>query len=260
MNATTFISDGFGRWIDAVAGSCAHYLDRLSPKRAITLYQVARHRFEQAPNHFFASERSVSRSTAAIDDCDEHGIPGKLLTASKITQVDLVLLPDHFLFRTVELPSGAGEFLDGIVRTQIDRLTPWNGPDAAFGWSEPIPAGTDQISCTVAATARSLITPYIAAVAALGVRSTTIYVNDPNAPTLPAIKVWAQRTRQALDISRLRKILLIVLACAAAGAVFAASGAAVIGDGLDSQQDELARKVANASHKGSSRFDFKCST
>ena len=49
--------------------------------------------------------------------------------------IDLRLNENHFLVRTLSLPSGAKPYLDGIVRSQIDRLMPWKAEDTVFGWS-----------------------------------------------------------------------------------------------------------------------------
>src|SRR5262249_57146568 len=90
------------------------------------------------------------------------------------SHLELVIKPDRFMFRPLELPSRAAEFLQGIVQAQIDRLTPWSASDAAFGWTRPSEIGKDRIVVTVAATTRALMNSYAQAVASFGARSLTI--------------------------------------------------------------------------------------
>src|SRR4029450_10804824 len=84
------------------------------------------------------------------------------------SRVELALRPARFLFRPLELPKRATEFLGGVVRAQIDRLTPWNAVDAAFGHGVPVEAGPDRMVVTVAATARTMVQPLVDALSAAG--------------------------------------------------------------------------------------------
>ena len=95
--------------------------------------------------------------------------------------IEVILRPDRFLFRPLELPDRAAEFMSGIVRSQIDRITPWNAADSAFGWSEPVKADTERIVVTVAATTFASIKPYVQAITDIGVRSIAVFTFLPEA-------------------------------------------------------------------------------
>src|SRR5205807_509281 len=97
------------------------------------------------------------------------------------------------------LPRRATEFLDGIVRSQIDRLTPWSASEAAFGWSAPSEIAGERIVVTVAATARALVAPLVDALAELGADKIVLSTLAPNTDGI-AIKVLEQQIRGVLDI------------------------------------------------------------
>src|SRR5262249_57244722 len=167
-----------------------------------------------------------------------------LETALRGSHVELLLQPERFLFKPLELPSRAGEFLDGIVRAQIDRLTPWSAEQAAFGCSKPADAGTGRILVTVAATAKSMLAPYVRAFAGEGIRSIAIATRSPDATAdASVIKVLQENVAGVLDAHRARRILLAVLAVGCLTAATAVGAATVIGSHLQAQQDELAPRI-----------------
>src|SRR5262249_51423739 len=77
------------------------------------------------------------------------------------SRVDVVLRSDHVLFRPVEFPTKAMDFLDGMVRSQVDRLTPWTANEAAFGWSPPATVANERIELMLAATSKAKIDPLV---------------------------------------------------------------------------------------------------
>src|SRR5262249_48691819 len=158
-------------WIDSIAGTIAGLLDRLTPPRVIRLAENGAGAFALEQGDV----ASVANAPGNHVRIAQHGsldfVSESLAAAVTGSRVELLLDPSRFLFRPLELPARAYEFLDGIVRSQIDRLTPWTAGDAAFGWSAPTPVGTDRIAVEVAATAMALVQPYVRAMADAGAHS-----------------------------------------------------------------------------------------
>ena len=166
----------------------------------------------------------------------------------KGAQVDLLLRPSRFIFRPLDLPRQAGGFLDGVVRAQIDRLTPWPANAVAFGTLAPAPLGADRLSVTVAATARATIIPFVDALVALHadavqVSTTADLGSAPRARDAPiTVLTRAAGAERRLRLTRNRLIFalaLAALACAGAGAA-----AAYYGPDLDGRLDDLKKRIA----------------
>src|SRR5262249_9209475 len=152
--------------------------------------------------------------------------------------VELVLRPDRFLSRALELPKRATEFLAGIVRAQIDRLTPWNPDDAVFGWTAPRELANDRVQLTVGATARALLAPYLRALNELGAGSVVVSTVLPGENAAIPVRVLEHNARGALGIERVRRLLSAGFLGMGLAAGIALAASQFVGDALDARQQD----------------------
>jgi general secretion pathway protein L len=244
MSALKQIIDGVYRWLDSVAAMIIGIAGWFGSRRAVRLEEAER-------GTFVLKGAGRAQSSQAPDDRIEIAdgqvvgtMPERMAAALRGSRAEIVLNPDRFVFRPLELPKRAGEFLDGIVRSQIDRLTPWTASEAVFGWAKPEEIATDRILITVAATARTLVTPLAQTLTGLGVKSIAVSTRLPGPDAVP-VKVLDETGQNALDVGRVRRLLIAVLLIAGLGAAAATVAASVIGGKLQARQDQLARQIAS---------------
>ena len=161
----------------------------------------------------------------------------------KGSRVEIVLQPTRFLFRPLELPARAADFLEGIVRAQIDRLTPWSASEAVFGCSAPAASGAESITTVIAATTRKMAMSYVQAVSGFHPAAVAV-CTDVAERNAGRVKVFEQKARGHLDAARLSRALSIALGVAAAAAVLSAAAATYVASDLGAQESELARQIS----------------
>ena len=123
MAALQQIIDGFLRWIDSVAVTIVATAGWLTSHYTVKLVEQEHGTF--ALKGSGRAEASIAGTDIRIVDGQVVGaLPEKIAAMLRGSRAELVLKADRFLFRPLELPTRAGEFLEGIVRSQIDRLTP----------------------------------------------------------------------------------------------------------------------------------------
>jgi general secretion pathway protein L len=138
------------------------------------------------------------------------------------------------------------EFLDGMVRAQIDRLTPWTAADAVFGWSPPSNIANERIQLTLAATSKKKILPLVQLASNLGAASVTASVELPPGEGAPLkLKVFGTSLQSAIgrtmDAPRILRVILLCTGLAAAASLVLTAYA---GNTLDVEQQQLLRRIA----------------
>jgi general secretion pathway protein L len=246
------IRDEFSTWIGRVAEAIVAAVNRISVHRHVRL-------IETGQNSFTMSMISKPRQAAPPDFQfklmdDEPGLPlpADWKAALRGSHFEVVLRSSRFLFRPLDLPKRATEFLDGMIRSQIDRLTPWTTSEAIFSWTAPVQTSNERIDLTVIAAPKTKIDPLIRLAEYCGAGSVVLYAtpqgSQPSAVGRAAagggIKVFEKRMRGSLDVARVRRILAVVLLTAAVSATLSLGIAGIVDGRLDAQQQQLSGKIA----------------
>jgi general secretion pathway protein L len=258
------ITAAFWRWIDAVAATLDTLLQRLQPQRRVRLVESEDGTFTlrlidgaeasigRAATWFGVSSPRKAAAAAAdlaplrsriVDGALTEPLPPPWAAMLRGSHIEFVLRPNRFLFRPLELPRQAVDFLDGIIRAQIDRLTPWSAEEAVFGWTRPVDIALDRIALSIVAAPRSMAASFVQALAGRGAASVTIATADTAADAAP-IAVFAQRAQGALQAGRMRRILAAAMLVAAVATLGSIALDAMTADDLDAELQDVSRKIA----------------
>jgi general secretion pathway protein L len=234
MTFLSRLNAGFWRWIDAAAVTVVALIARLDSSRFVQV-------IEQPDGTLTCQGEKLNLADGRIAE----PLPPKVAALLRKARVELMLQPGRFVFRPLELPRRASEFLGGIVRAQIDRLTPWSAGEAAFGWTAPKELTGDRMLVTVVATSRALITPLVTGLCAHGPKIVRAVTQPPGEPEAPRVEVWEYAVGGAIDLRRVRFALASVLFLTALAAIGSFGALLFIGDDLEAQRFEIARRIAD---------------
>jgi general secretion pathway protein L len=246
MATMSELKELFGEWIAAVARAIDTVAGRFLRPRQILLSQgeddsvvakaISRRNGPAWPDVSFRLDKATPNPP----------LPADWQTAFRGSRVEAVLQSGHVMFSPLDFPSQAGDFLDGMIRTQVDRLTPWSAHDAIFGWSEPTDTANDRIEVIFAATSKFKIQPLMQFADALDIGSLTVFATTSARDGTPArIKLFDKSLRSAIgrtvDVPRILRVVLLSAGLAAAASLLVA---AYLGSSLQTEQQELQRRIS----------------
>ena len=225
-------SDLIEPWTGSVATAIISAVDRAIPPRIVRVVQQGRELLVESDN----GKTAAKIETGSIASSGLGGLLGG-------AKVELMLDPTHFVFRPVEVPARAAAFLEGIVRAQIDRLTPWTASEAVFGCSPPIASGGETITTIVAFTTRKTIDKYLAPLSTFHPAAISVWT-EPTGHEVARLKLFEQNSRKYLGATRLNRGLKAIFGLTGLAAVLAVVSAISLSGYLGGQQDELGAQLS----------------
>jgi general secretion pathway protein L len=233
MRPIKAISDFLDPWTGSVANAIIYAVDRAMPPRVVRVV-------EQGGELFVESADGNPAIKVSPDSIDGAGELGNLLGGAKI---EIMVDPKHFVLRSVEVPARAADFLEGIVRAQIDRLTPWSATEALFGCSRPVVSGGETITTIVAVTTRKAIEKYVGPLSVFHPAAISIWT-QPAEYQVDRLKVFEQNSRQYLGAAQLNWALKATFSLTGLAALLAVLSALSLSNYLGAQQEGINGEIS----------------
>jgi general secretion pathway protein L len=236
----------FDDWMATVASAVNAAVDRYSRRPHIVIE-------EEKAGLLTAKLKSAQKGETlpdiSFDNSGGHpspSLPANWQAAFRGSRVEAELAPDQALFRPLDFPKQAEDFLGDMIHTQIDRLTPWSADAAVFGWSTPLTTQQGRIEVTLAAASREWIEPLVQLAASLNARSLAVFAKPhPGSESSEKIKVFDQPLRGGaglfMDTRRVPRTVLLGVSAFVAISLLAAG---YLDNSYDSEKQELMSRIS----------------
>lgn len=239
MKLTEAIERGLTMWTATVAAAIEAVADRQlrRSKVVIRLDQPGRIALTvQAPSKARPVPAQVTVNLA--EGAAHRTLSPEWLRILRGASLEIHLTAENVLVRPLDFPKQAEPFLDGMIRTQIGRLTPWHIDQALYGFSAPHAAANDRIALTLAATPRALVQPLLAFADQVGAAKVVITA-EVGAPGGTPIQIFKTSLRSSLaggrDLGRVLKLGFLSVAATTAVLLVATT---LVGGYLDGELDD----------------------
>jgi general secretion pathway protein L len=230
------------RWIDILARMLLGWRDSHRGRRVLRLAQDGeRWIVEQVRGQEEKSLGSIASGAT---------VPIEIARAAQNSFVVLKLSAEEVIFRRINVPAQAGSLLAGIVRNQIERLSPWRVDDAAHGFDARTSADATSLDVDVLVTPRAALEETCSRLDGMGLRVDRVVAAGRAGDTAAAVTLWS-RFADASDRSLSHARVAITAVIAATVGMTAAVGpwAFLAASSADREADDVAADIARLQHR-----------
>lgn len=232
----------FSWWIDAVLRGISERFSGLRSVRRIEIVEQSEGDFTMRVLAQPKGEISLDPSRIQITAGTFTPPSAEWAAALRGSRVELVLLPKRFLFRAFELPGRALEFLDGVIRAQIDRLTPWTAAQAAYHWTPPRAVADERIAMTIIAISRTAVASLAGIVCDAGAVAVEVSTVTEEGER---VEIYRTRAVEHVEARLIRPALVIVLAVVGVIATVSIGASGFVIDHYEAQKQQIQRRISD---------------
>jgi general secretion pathway protein L len=174
-------------------------------------------------------------------------IPAQAATALRAAAqssapIVLRLSAEEVVERTIQIPKGAADVIEPVLRNQMNRIVPWPQEETRFGYivTENEPGAPDQINVQVTATTQGVLEAALAEARALGARPSLVDYAPREEPRIGTVLLSLAPDPRLRMARRLNAGLAVILAvCLLSGG----TGAYQLWQ-LENEKTELETRIA----------------
>jgi general secretion pathway protein L len=231
-------------WIDAVSRAIDAVASRFVQPRRIRLVE--------GDDGIFTASAAPVKGKPGLSDVifriaagePRPPLPADWEAAFRASRLEVQLPQAQIMTHRLDFPGRATDFLDGMIRSQIDRLTPWTLEDAAFGFSPPARIANDRIEVVFAATSKQKLNPLLELADTLDAASVAVFAPAQDGASSP-ISLMDRKLRSIVgaiaDVPRLLRVVLLSSVAAAAASLLINI---YLGGSLQSELDDLRQQIS----------------
>jgi general secretion pathway protein L len=188
-------------------------------------------------------KRLVVRSGASALPA-ELPVATALADAAHRHSITLELPADEIVLQRINVPARAREFLPGIVRNQIERLSPWPVDQVVYGFDAAAsPADPDTLDARVLMTSRGNVEAARSALAAMGVAADRIVAREEGGA--PPVTLWSRfDNRSGRGLERVRRMVGVAVLAAIGSSIGLSAWSLASASAVRSESEEAAARTA----------------
>jgi general secretion pathway protein L len=184
------------RWLDVLAATYFAWRDAWRAQRTLVISRE---------NNQFVLRKTPRDNKSAIRQEDEEERPvlavlapgerasEEILRASQWGIVVLEIPNENVVVRHISVPAQAREFLAGIIRNQIDRLSPWPSDQATYGFEADVdPQEPTALDVRVLIASRAVIDAAREQITAIGLAVDRVVASWCKAGNAKPITLWSR--------------------------------------------------------------------